>query len=60
VTTTAQRSGLLEKLIVATLFKKFPAFYGTIIMNTTTRHLTFPATDKFNVHPGSQFSKDIF
>jgi len=41
VTTTAWRSGLHEKLIVAKLVKKFHAFYGTIIRENNSPPLDF-------------------
>jgi hypothetical protein len=36
--TTSSRSAPVAKLIVVQLFKKFPAFYGTITVFTTARH----------------------
>jgi hypothetical protein len=59
VTTTVWGSGLLEKLIVAKLVKKFPAFYGTTIHEHNSPLLEL-SRYKRNVHPGSRFSKDTF
>jgi hypothetical protein len=62
VKTTSCTIVLLEKLTVANIVKKFPAFYGNIkfiTLITRPRYLTYPNTDKSTVHPDTQFFKDI-
>jgi hypothetical protein len=51
---TPRSRDLFEKITVIQLFKKFPAFYRTIIVFTTARH---PPPDPIlsQLHPGHIF-----